>query len=215
MALPPQETLFFFKEPHSNFRGILAVRGLPKNKLLYENLPKLSHDTNIQKFTIIDASSAYRFDRDKELIGSPFILFFCCTKENLQHAIDFFKPQTALAFKNETACLEYLYAIICQSTYGAIIDFDETEILEILKAYRKGQTEELHIISCCDAKQLDSLPAVTNIFFTNVINSVEAAYEILTATTIFKTMSKYADKCVTALIVTNHCKSYQKFFWNE
>ena len=215
MALPPKETLFFFNEPHSNFRGILAVRGLSKNKLIYENLPKLSHDTNIQKFTIIDASSAYRFDRDKELIGSPFILFFCCTKENLQHAIDFFKPQTALAFKDEEACLEYLYAVICQSTYGAIIDFDETEALEILKAYKKGQNETPSIISCCDAKETDVISNDADFFFSNIVNSIEIAHRILTATTIFKTMSKYADKCVTALMVTNHRESYQKMFWGD
>ena len=215
MALQPKETLFFFNEPHSNFRGILAVRGLSKNKLIYENLPKLSHDTNIQKFTIIDASSAYRFDRDKELIGSQFILFFCCTKENLQHAIDFFKPQTALAFKDEEACLEYLYATICQSIYGAIIDFDETEALEILKAYKKGQNEELHIINCCDAEQSNDIPPDVNFFFSNIVNSIEIAHKILTATTIFKTMSRHADKCVTSLIVTNHSKSYQKVFWGE
>lgn len=215
MALPAKETLFFFDEPHSNFRGILAVRGIPKSKLLYENFSKLSGKTNLQKFTIIDASIPFRFDREKRLIGTPFILFFCCTKENLQHAINFFKPQTALAFADEASCLEYLYVIICQSIYGAIIDFDEAEVLEILKAYIKGQNENPDIINCCDTKQLDNLPADANFLFTNVVNNMEIAHRILTATTFFKTMSRYADKCVPALIVAPHRKSYQKVFWSE
>lgn len=215
MALPLQENYFFFEEPHSNFRGILTVRGLPKSKLLYENMPKLAPKTNLQKFTIIDASMAYRFDREKELIGTPFILFFCCTKENLQHAINFFKPQIALAFKDEAACLEYLYATICQSIYGAIIDFDETEVLEILKAYKKGQDETPRIISCSDSKQLAILSDDISFFFSNLVNSIEIAHKILTASTLFKTMSMCGDKCVTALTVTNHHKSYQKVFWGE
>ena len=89
MALPPKETYFFFEEPHSDLRGRLAVRGFSKSILLFENLSKLPHTANVQRFTIIDASRPDRFHREEELIGTHFILFFDCTEENLQHAIIF------------------------------------------------------------------------------------------------------------------------------
>ena len=215
MALPPKETYFFFEEPHSDFRGILTARLFPKRILADTNTFKLSSDANVFKFTIIDASRADKFDEEKEFIGTPLMFFFDCNKGNLKHAIDFFNPQRALAFKDEGACLEYLYAVIAQAVYGAIIDFDEEEVFNIFQAYRADTNSNAGIINCCDANNMPNLPIGTNLFFTNVVNSIEAAHKILTATTIFKNMSKYANKCTTALIVAPNRKSYQKVFWCE
>ena len=215
MTLPPKETYFFFEEPHSDFRGILAARLFPKRILTDTNTFKLPSDANTYKFTIIDASRVDKFGEEKELIGTPLIFFFDCTKENLKHAIDFFKPQKALAFKNEEACLEYLYAVIAQTVYGAIIDFDEEEVFNIFQAYQADTHSNAGIINCCDANNMPNVSIDTNLFFTNVVNSMEVAHKILTATTIFKNMSKHANKCTTALIIAPNRKSYQKVFWCE
>lgn len=215
MTLPPQETYFFFEEPHSDFRGILATRLFPKRILTDTNTFKLPSDANTYKFTIIDASRADKFNKEKELVGTPLIFFFNCNKGNLKHAINFFKPQRALAFKDEGACLEYLYAVIAQTVYGAIIDFDEEEVFNIFQAYRADTNIDVGIIHCCDANKMPNLPTDTNLFFTNIVNSMEIAHKILTATTIFKNMSRHSNKCTTALIVAPHSKSYQKVFWSE
>lgn len=215
MALPPKETYFFFEEPHSDLRGILTVRGFPKSILLYENIPKLSHSANVQKFTIIDASRADRFNREKELIGTPFIIFFDCTAENLPHAINFFKPQRALAFKNEEACLDYLYAVIAQTVYGAIIDFDSEEVFELLDGYVEDSTPTPKIINYCDITKIDASPDHVPFLFANIVNTPEIAHKILTTPTFFEPISDYTDKLRIVLIVTNHKKSYQKVFWSE
>ncbi len=214
MALPPKETYFFFEEPHSDLRGRLAVRGFSKSILLFENLSKLPHTANVQRFTIIDASRPDRFHREEELIGTHFILFFDCTEENLQHAIIFFKPQQALAFRNEEACLEYLYLEIAQAVYGAVIDFDSEEVLKLLGGYIEGSNLAPKIINCCDVTKFDTSPNDATFLFANVVNSPEIAHKLLT-TTISETMAKRADKCSVALIVTDHRKSYQKVFWSE
>ena len=193
----------------------MAARLFPKRILTDTNTFKLPSDANTYKFTIIDASRADKFGEEKELIGTPLIFFLDCTKENLKHAIDFFKPQKALAFKNEEACLEYLYAVIAQTVYGAIIDFDEEEVFSIFQVYRADTNSNIGIINCCDANNMPNLPIGTNLFFTNVVNSMEAAHKILTATTFFKNMSKHANKCTTALIVASNRKSCQKVFWSE
>ena len=214
MALPPTDAYFYFDEPTSDLRGLLYQRGIPRSNITYECSPHLSHKTKVIRYTIIDANRPDKFSEAEEIID--VLLAFDCTKENLQQVIDFFQPPIMLAFANEQSCLEYLYTAISQALYGAIIDFDESEAFAILQAYRTDTQNKVGIINCCDAKnQINNLPADTKPFFTNIVNSMDVAHKILTATTIFKSMSKYADKCTTALIATPHRKSYQKVFWCE
>lgn len=213
MALPPTDAYFYFDEPTSDFRGLLYQRGIPRSNITYECSPHFSHKAKATRYTIIDANRPDKFSEAEEIID--VLLAFDCTKENLQQVIDFFQPPIMLAFANEQSCLEYLYVLISQALYGAIIDFDESEVFDILQAYRAGVQSKIGIINCCDANKTNNLPINASLFFTNAVNSMENAHKILTATTIFKTMSKHANKCTTALIVTPHRKSYQKVFWCE
>ena len=210
MALPPTDAYFYFDEPTSDFRGQLYNRGIPRSNITYECSPHFSHQAKVTRYTIIDATRPNKFTEAEEIID--VLLAFDCTKENLQQIIDFFHPPVMLAFADEASCLEYLYVVISQALYGAILDFDESEVLEILQAYIADRPNKIGIINCCDA---NNLPCSTNLFFTNVVNSSEVAHKILTATTIFKSISKYADKCTTALIFAPIRKSYQKVFWCE
>ena len=213
MALPPTDAYFYFDEPTSDLRGLLYQRGIPRSNITYECSPHLSHKTKVTRYTIIDANRPDKFSEAEEIID--VLLVFDCAKENLQQVIDFFQPPIMLAFANEQSCLEYLYVVISQALYGAIIDFDESEIFTILQAYKADTQNKVGIINFCDANQKNNLPTDNNIFFTNIVNSIDVAHKILTTTTISKTMSKHADKCTTALIVTPHRKSYQKVFWCE
>ena len=213
MALPPTDAYFYFDEPTSNFRGLLYQRDIPRNNITYECSPHFSHKAKVTRYTIIDANRHDKFSEAEEIIG--VLLAFDCTKENLQQVIDFFQPPIMLAFTDEQSCLEYLYIVISQALYVAIIDFDEAEIFDILQAYKAGTQSKIGIINCCDANKANNLPINASLFFTNAVNSMEIAHKILTTTTIFKSMSKYTDKCTTALIVTPHRKSYQKVFWCE
>ena len=213
MALPPTDAYFYFDEPTSDFRGLLYQRGIPRSNITYECSPHFSHKSKVTRYTIIDANRPDKFSEAEEIID--VLLAFDCTKENLQQVIDFFQPPIMLAFTNEQSCLEYLYVLISQALYGAIIDFDETEIFDILQAYKAGRQSKIGIINCFDANKMNHFPINASLFFTNAVNSMENAHKILTATTVFKTMSKHADKCTTALIVTPLRKSYQKVFWCE
>ena len=213
MALPPTDAYFYFDEPTSDFRGLLYQRGIPRSNITYECSPHFSHKAKATRYTIIDANRPDKFSKAEEIID--MLLAFDCTKENLQQVIDFFQPPIMLAFTDEQSCLEYLYIVISQALYGAIIDFDETEIFDILQAYKASTQSKIGIINCCDANKTNNLPINASLFFTNAVNSMEIAHKILTTTTIFKSMSKYTDKCTTALIVTPHRKSYQKVFWCE
>ena len=213
MALPPTDVYFYFDEPTSDLRCLLYQRGIPRSNITYECSPHLSHKTKVTRYTIIDANRPDKFSEAEETID--VLLASDCTKENLQQVIDFFQPPIMLAFADEQSCLEYLYVVISQALYGAIIDFDESEIFNILQTYKADTQNKVGIINCCDANQMNNLPTDNNIFFTNIVNSIDIAHKILTTTTISKSMSKYADKCTTALIVTTHRKSYQKVFWCE
>ena len=213
MALQPTDAYFYFDEPTSDLKGQLYNRGIPRSNITYECSPHLPHNAKVTRYTIIDASRPNKFAEAEEIID--ILLAFDCTKENLQQVMDFFHPPVMLAFADEQSCLEYLYVVISQALYGAFLDFDESEVLEILQAYIADTPNKIGIINCCDANKLDHLPCSTNHFVTNIVNSVETAHELLTATTNFQNISKYVDKCTIALIVVPNSKNYQKVFWTE
>lgn len=213
MALPPQEAYFYFDEPTSNFRELLYNRGLPREILTYECSPHMSSQTQIVRYTIIDASRPDKFSQAEEVVDN--MLCYNCTKENLSQLIDYFHPSIMLAFTDEASCLEYLYFVISQSAYGAIIDFDESEVLKILHAYREGTNNDVEIIKCCDTKQIEQIPSNKPVFFSNVVNSFEQAYLLLTTEKLVKVTSLFNNEYIGAVIVSPHNKSYSKMFWSE
>ncbi|MBQ7884433.1 MAG: hypothetical protein IJ320_08780 [Phascolarctobacterium sp.] len=213
MALPPQEAYFYFDEPTSNFRELLYNRGLPRDILTYECSPHMTSQTQTVRYTIIDANRPDKFSQTEEVVDK--LLCYNCTKENLSRVIDYFHPPIMLAFADEASCLEYLYVLISQSAYGAIVDFDESEVLEILHAYREGTNNDVGIIKCCEIKQIEQIPSNKPVFFSNVVNSFEQAYLLLTTEKLVKVASLFSSKCIGAVIVSPHGKSYSKMFWSE
>ena len=213
MALPPQEAYFYFDEPTSNFRELLYNRGLPRETITYEYLPQFPCKTRATRYTIIDASRPNKFHEAGEIID--MLICYNCTKENLSQVIDYFQPPIMLAFVDEVSCLEYLYVVISQSAYGAIVDFDESEVLEMFHAYREDTNNDVEIIKYCETKQIEQIPSNKPVFFSNVVNSFEQAYLLLTTEKLVKVASLFSSKCIGAVIVSPHNKSYSKMFWSE
>ena len=213
MALPPTDAYFYFDEPTSDLRGLLYQRGIPRSNITYECSPHLSHKTKVTRYTIIDANRPDKFSEAEEIID--VLLAFDCTKENLQQVIDFFQPPIMLAFANEQSCLEYLYTAISQALYGAIIDFDESEIFKVLKAYQATENTYCEIINCVDLKHFETIPADKEIFFVSIFPNLEEAYPILITDKFHKVLEMFTPTSSGAIIFAPYHKQSEKLFWSE
>ena len=213
MALPPADAYFYFDEPTSDFRGQLYNRGIPRSNITYECSPHLPHNAKVTRYTIIDASSPNKFSEAEEIID--VLLAFDCTKENLQQVIDYFHPPVMLAFVDEQSCLEYLYVVISQELYGAILDFDGSEVLRILKAYQTNENTSCGITHSTKFQNLSTIPSNKEVFFSNIFSTAYKASLFMKSNEFIKTLDKFVPTSTGTMIVAPNCKPLQKLFWSE
>lgn len=152
----PGDLYLCLNEINTDFRSKIINAGFSES--IFEN-----QDIDKHEFCIVDAESE-NFEADN--YKSAYILCISSTPENVRKIVDKNPCARVLAFKNETACLYFLYDFVSFFVFGMFKDSDLAEIYGLFQSAR----DNIKIIDCIDFEQLNDLPKGISVCSINAIS---------------------------------------------
>lgn len=212
--LPPSPDTHIILEEEGNIAKQLLARGLPT--AIFGHVPLkqcLQSNENFITYFLLDLSKQEGVPYVSNTY--PIILCYNGSKELVRRTISLFDPKLLLAFADEAGCVEFLYVLLAQAAYGAILDFDFTDILRCFHTYERYGNHDVGIVKCTDLQNLNTIPANKEVFFSNVFGNYESLFPFMMTDKFSKVLNLFAPNSTGTIIVTPQHKVSQKIFWCE
>lgn len=161
--LKPQDLYLCLKEKSTDFRTKLIEAGFPAS--VFEN-----KDTKKLEFCIIRQED---YDFEMESYGDADIIFIGTDTAAVRRIIDN-TWKSVLAFKDDTACLYFLYSIVSEYVFGMVKEFDLAEFYDMFIS----TFNHIKIIDCKNVDILNEFLTKTAVFSVNTVTE-DVSYDKL------------------------------------